>query len=320
MGSANSELEIIKNMLSIFKNTIKDLSDGVKSLAGFYLIDKAVKEVSKVNSEFSDEEKKALQCIIEASKNITIALNDSKNLVSDVKSLCTTLRRVINSKAGSNDEKIRLAISVFEKSMADLLPKLDNSRDGLSKVTIELQTIALKITNLQIWFSSKKEELKNVKNSSVAKERGLVYGSVAGAVISLAGTVAATRCWNPVGWVAGIVATGTVTASAGSVSCLIAAGVAETTTIPQLKEMYEDGIKKLDESANKFREMSTENIERTESLSEKMKQLREITSRARQAKHNASATLEFGVDDIMFNILKEDVKELECLCDTYLKK
>ena len=59
MGSANSELEIMKNMLSIFKITIKDLSDGVKSLAGFYLIDKAVEEVSKVNSEFSEEEKKA---------------------------------------------------------------------------------------------------------------------------------------------------------------------------------------------------------------------------------------------------------------------
>lgn len=46
-----------------------------------------------------------------------------------------------------------------------------------------------------------------------------------------------------------------------------------------------------------------------------------MASVARQAKDNASAALEFDVDDnIMFNILKEDVKELECLCDTYLKK
>ena len=45
-----------------------------------------------------------------------------------------------------------------------------------------------------------------------------------------------------------------------------------------------------------------------------------MASVARQAKDNASATLEFDVNDIMFNILKEDVKELECLCDTYLKK
>ena len=100
----------------------------------------------KVNAEFSFEKKKAFQWIIEAHKKIIIAVNDGKNVVSDVKSLYTTLNRVINSKAGSNDEKIRLAIAVFEKNINDLLPKLDNAKDGLSKITTELETIVLQIT------------------------------------------------------------------------------------------------------------------------------------------------------------------------------
>ena len=65
------------------------------------MIDEAVAKLGKVNAEFSDEEKKALQCIIEVSKKITIVVNDAKNIVSQVKVVCSTLNRVINSKANS---------------------------------------------------------------------------------------------------------------------------------------------------------------------------------------------------------------------------
>ena len=289
---------------------IKDLYYGIKALAGLDWIDKAVEQLQKVSAQFRDEEKKVLQCIIEADEKIAIAVNDAKNVVSDVKSLCTPLNKVINSKASSNNNKICLAISKFKESMDCFLPKLENARDGLSKVTAELDTIVLQNTNLKTWCFGKKQEQENVKNSSVVQVR--VAHATVNATVTVACTAAAVCLWNgnPLAWVPGT--------AAGFAAITI--GVTESATIPQLRKMNDDKIKELEKSITMFQEMSKKNKERSKSLTEELQQLRKITSVAIQAKDNASATLEFDENDIMFNILKENVKELECLCDTCWKK
>ena len=302
MGSGNSKLEDIKIIPKILKQTIKDLGDGVKSMAGFDLIEQAVEQLLKASTEFSHEEKKALQCIIDANKKIAIAVDQAKNVVSDVKSLCTTLNNVINSNTKSNVDKMRVAISVFKKRMNTLLDKIEKARDWLTNITSELEATVVEITHLKSWSLGKKQELENAKNLAVAKERGAAYGGAAGTTVAVAGTVAAVFCWNPIGLLAG----------------KVAAGVAEGATIPQLEKMYDDGIKGMEESAKQFEEMSKRNKERTKNLKENVMQLREIGSFARAANDNAEVALEFDVHDIMFNILKKDAKELERLCDNYL--
>ena len=317
MGSGNSKLEDIKIIPKLLKQTIKDLGDGVKSMAGFDLIEQAVEQLLKASTEFSHEEKKALQCIIDANKKIAIAVDQAKNVVSDVKSLCTTLNNVINSNTKSNVDKMRVAISVFKKRMNTLLDKIEKARDWLTNITSELEATVVEITHLKSWSLGKKQELENAKNLAVAKERGAAYGGAAGTTVAVAGTVAAVFCWNPIGLLAGKVAAG---AAAGStvVTFAAAAGVAEGATIPQLEKMYDDGIKGMEESAKQFEEMSKRNKERTKNLKENVMQLREIGSVAREAHYNAEGVLEFDAHHIMFNILKEDVKELERLCDNYL--
>ena len=254
--------------MKIFKDTIQEISNGVKSFINFDLIDEAVAKLGKVNAEFSDEEKKALQCIIEVSKKITIVVNDAKNIVSQVKVVCSTLNRVINSKANSTDKKIRLPILVFEKNMGDLLPKLENAKDGLSKVTAELDAIVFQITNLKTWCLGKKKELENAKESSLTIECAAAYGGEASATVVVGGVVAATFWRNPVGWVAGIVATGTAAGSAAAASFSLAAGITEGNIISGLKKMYNDGIKELEASEGNFQEMSKKNKERSKILTE----------------------------------------------------
>ena len=124
MGSGNSKLEEIETISKIFKQTIKDLRDGVESLSGFDFIQDTIDQLSSESAEFSDEEYKAFQCMFESKKKISIAVNDAKNVVSDVKALCITLNSVINDETGSNDQKVHLAIKTFKLSMNDLLPKL----------------------------------------------------------------------------------------------------------------------------------------------------------------------------------------------------
>ena len=320
MGSANSRLEDTKAILNIFKVTIQEIGKGIKSFLIFKLIDELVAKIRKVNVNFSDEEKKALRCIAEVGKNITIAVNDAKNLVEQVKILCSTLNRVINSKANNNDEKLHLAISVFEKSMDHLLPKLENARDGLSKVTAELNAIVLEIANLKNWCLNKKEELENEKKSSVTKQRAAAYGGAATATVTASAIVATTCWWNPVGWVAGIIATGTAAGSAALTSFSIAANVTEGHKIPVLEKKYDDGIKDLEESLSTFQKMSNENKERSKVLTEKLDQLATITAVALQVKVNASVTVEVDLIDSMCILLRDDVKELEDMCDAYLGK
>ena len=318
MGCVNSKEEDIKNVLYIFKQTIKFLSDGVKPLTGFNFIEHTVKQLSKVIAEFSDEERKALQCIIKANKTIAIAVNDAKNLISDVKSLCNTLATVLNSQDGSYNKKIRLAILLFNESFGSLLAKLYNAIDGLNKVTPELEAIALKITHLMTWCLGKKQELENVKKICVAKERRFAYGGAAGTTVAVGGTVAAVCLWSPIGLLAGIVAAGVAASSTAAVSFSVAVAVAEGATIPQLQKMFDEGIKGMQESVNKFQEMSNKSKERTRRLNETLKQLTEIASFAHQSKANASITHEFDVNDVMFNKLKKDIRELEELSETFL--
>ena len=108
-------------------------------------------------------------------------------------------------------------------------------------------------------------------------------------------------------------------AASSTVSFSVAAGVVERATIPQLKEIYDKGIKGMKESVKKFQEMSEKNKERTKSLNVQVEQLRGIVSAAHQTKISASIALGFDEDDIMFNTLKRNVKELERLSETYLK-
>ena len=308
MGSANSELEDIKTISHIFKGVIQEISNVVKSFINFSLIDEAVAKLGKLNHGFSDKEKKALHCIIEVSKKITIAVNDAKNVLNEANILCSTLNRVINSKASSNDEKTHLVILVFKESMDDFLPKLENARVCLSKITAELNTIVLQITNLKTWCLGKKKELENAKKSCITKERAASYSGAASATVAVVGIVAATSWWNPVGFVAVIISTGVAAASAAMASFSIAAGVTEGNIIPGLKKMYNDGIKEMEESVGNFQKMSKENEERSTILTEELNQLKKIASVARQAKDNGKN--KFDVGDTMFNILKEDVVEL----------
>ena len=339
MGSAISRLVDIETKWKLIVQIIKDIDYALKSLAGFDWIDKAVEQLSKVSAEIRDEEKKTLQCINKTEKKIAIAVNDAKNVVSDVKNLCTTLNKVINSNAGGTNVYLIIEhIRAFATSMGDcLLTNPDNARDGLPKVTAEVKANFFKISNLKDLCFGRKQQLENAKNSSVVKVR------VPGATVAAAGIVAAACWWNRVGWVAGIEAAGTA-----AVFALIIAGATECATIPQLKKMYDEGIKGLEESIDKFQDMSKCNNERTKSLTERLDHLGKITSFAHQVKANAkipqlkkmyeerikgpqesinkfqgmSKDIEERTKNYktMFNILKEHVKELECLCDTYLKK
>ena len=317
MGSGNSKLEEIETISKSFKQTIKDLRDGVESLSGFDFIQDTIDQLSSESAEFSDEEYKAFQCMFESKKKISIAVNDAKNVVSDVKALCITLNSVINDETGSNDQKVHLAIKTFKLSMNDLLPKLEHARDGLSEVTRDLESLASEITRLETWCSGKKQKLENEKKLCVAKKRGVAYGGAAGVTAAAAGTVAVFCWWNPIALLAAKVAAGA--AASSTVSFSVAAGVVEGATIPQLKEIYDKGIKGMKESVKKFQEMSEKNKERTKSLNVQVEQLRGIVSAAHQTKISASIALGFDEDDIMFNTLKRNVKELERLSETYLK-
>lgn len=150
--------------------------------------------------------------------------------------------------------------------MGDLLPKLENARDGLSKVTAELDAIVFQTTNLKTWCLGKKKELENAKESPVTIERAAACRSEASATVVVGGVVAATFWRNPVGWVAGIEATGTAAGSAAAASFSLAAGITEGNIISGLKKMYNDGIKELEASEGNFQEMSEKNKERSKSL------------------------------------------------------
>ena len=318
MSCENSKVDKIETALINLAQIIKCLSDGDKLLALFNFLEQTLEPLSKVSPEFSDGVKKALQCIFKAKKETAIGVNDAKNLVSNAKYLCKTLNTVLNSQAGSNDKKICLAISLFEKSIGSLLSKLYNARDGLSKVSTELETIVLEIIHLKTWCLGKKQELANVRKISVAKERGCTYGGAAGTTVAVASTVAAVSWWSPIGLLAGLVAAGAAASSTAAVTFLVAVAVVEGVTNPELEKMFDDGIKGMQESVNKFHEMSNKNKERNRRLNENLEHLTRILSFALQSKADESQTLEFNVNDIMFNKLKKDISELEGLCETYL--
>lgn len=148
MGSANSQFKDIPDVLHILKQAVGEITDSISSLSCFDPFYNAGQYLLTESNELSDEQRKVIQLIVVANKDVATALNVAKNLVSDVKALCTTLSEVINSNAGSNDKKIIFVISVFEKRMGVLLPELANASDKLFKANEELKSITTPIKNL----------------------------------------------------------------------------------------------------------------------------------------------------------------------------
>ena len=79
--------------------------------------------------------------------------------------------------------------------------------------------------------------------------------------------------------------------------------------------MYDERIKDLQESVNKFQEASANNKELTKSLTKELEQLRKVTSVTSQEKYRVLTEFEFD-EYTMINVLKKNIEELECLCDT----
>ena len=241
--------------MNILKQAIGEINDGIKSLAGFDCKHNLVQKLLKETNELSFEKKKDIQLIVYANKKIAIALNMTKNVVSDVQVVRITLSEVINSNAGSNHKKIHLAISAFEKSMGVLLPKLDNARDGLSNVTPELKSIAFSIRNLLTSCSNKTKQLKNEKEESAIKKRRDAYGGATNTAIVATGAAATIAAiLNPVATIlASIVAAGATGFPTAVVAFPIAAGYTETAMVPRTKKKYDERIKRMTGFLNKLK-------------------------------------------------------------------
>lgn len=158
------------------------------------------------------------------------------------------------------------------------------------------------------------------KKESVTKKREAAYGGATGATIAVAGTAAAITVFlSPAGVIlARSIIAASVTAFQTAIFAFpIAAGITEGAIVPKTKKEFDEKIKKVRKFVERLEEIPPKNKRRTQTLTEKVNQLRNIKSVAGQTQNIAS--LVSDVDDIMFDMIKKGVKKLECLCDTYLK-
>lgn len=302
---ANSTLKLVQSSIPLYMDIISSLKHYAHGMLSNQGVEEALDTLRKLKPQLNEEERKSTELIINTAKQVRTASMYANTAVQNILGLVNTLTAILESGIHDRD-KILEAGKLYKQKIGTLLPSINLARDQMQESVTALYKVGVSINDLMHWCERKKGELEIDKATNVAKERGAAYGGASAATSGVAIACAAIPVF---GWIAALVAI-PVTAA---VSFGVAAGVAEGCTIPQLKEIYDNGIKDLSTMSTRFADFAEETKEMTADVTKKTSQLEDIARIVEEGNDSADRAY------YLMDKFKEDLHELQGMCRAYLE-
>ena len=292
--------DTLKDIISVFKKNMSWMTNNE-------VVEKAIDNLVKTDDQMEEDEKKALESVVNACQKISRANELATKAVNSLSGHIKALLRVFHGQKKLDLENVKPAIQLYmDKLHKEVLPELKEAHDAIDEAAKAQLEMKCQLEELQGGLERKITELDQEESGATTAARGVAYGGAAGTTVGVAAILAAINFWNPIGWVAA----GAAIAAGTAITFGVAAGVVEGDQIPKLKKVYNTTIGEVKRSSEGLTSLIQQTGEFQAQLMEKVVLLEESED---------LGNLILGGTEGLVVEFKGSLESLEESCQEYLK-